>query len=573
LCALLALACGDAPPVAAQVAAAADEAAGARADGAAGDAGARLAAGGRTTFATLSHSCAVVAGGLQCWGASERGQTGDASLARRRPLPLRVPGVAGATAVAAGGSHTCGLAGGRVLCFGNNDQGQAGGARPFVRLKAAIVEGVPAPASAVAAGLQHSCAIAGGRVYCWGRNEQGEAGAPPPPGCREPFRVRRCSVAPVAVPGIAGARMLALGDRHGCASDGASVSCWGGNASGALGDATRESRFRAAPVRGLAGPVLGLAAGSEHSCAIAGGALFCWGAGRDTPRRVAGLPGDLRLVAAGGAQTCAAGASRAWCWRHPEDEPRAVEGLSGPLHALAVSPDHACALQGDAVLCWGENDSGQLGRGVGTLRAERAAPVAPWDQGVWRDANQDGRITLVCLGDSNTQAMPGAAAPWCDRLPPLLGADVQVVNRGEGGATAAPSLVDAASVVEHVVENDAPDLAVLWYGTNDVLAETPTAEIVAALARHDRALLAAGALSWVALAPPVRSGDPQLAGRVDALNDALRQAFPAERLLDFHAGISDADLRDRVHLRGEAQERIARRAAAAILRRRPEPAP
>ena len=65
--------------------------------GACGDAGDRgvrtqdgaglLSAGGRRTYATASHTCAIADGAVRCWGAADRGQTGDGSLSRRRPLP------------------------------------------------------------------------------------------------------------------------------------------------------------------------------------------------------------------------------------------------------------------------------------------------------------------------------------------------------------------------------------------------------------------------------------------------------------------------------------------------------
>lgn len=557
LAAWLVLACGDAgaaPP----------------------EGGAPLAAGGRHTYATLSHTCAVHAGALQCWGASDRGQTGDGWAARRRPLPVRVPGLTDVSAVAAGGSHTCALSAGRVFCFGDNDDGQAGAERPLVWLAPAPVPGLPEPATAVAAGLEHTCAIAAGSVLCWGRNEQGEAGAPPPRAdCRAPHRVLPCRAPPTPVEGIEGEpEALALGDRHACALAGGRVFCWGDGRAGALGDGSRESRHRAAPVDGPTGEVVSIAAGSRHACAVADAAVWCWGAGRATPERVEGLPAGVLRVAAGGSRSCAATGSEVFCWE--DAAPRAVAGLRGPVRALAVSPDHGCALQEDGVFCWGDDDAGQLGRGVQVRRDARAAPIAAWDDGGWRDANGDGRITLVCLGDSNTAAAGGAEAPWCDRLTPQLGADraLHVLNRGWGGATAGPSLVPAADAVTHAVESDAPDLAVLAYGTNDVLSGASPDAVVAALAGHVRALLAAGAEVWVATLPPVRADDAY-APAVEATNAALRRGFPEAMRIDFDTGLGDADLVDRVHLSADAQAELARRVARALSRSPtgPEPRP
>lgn len=526
-----------------------------------------LAAGGRIGFASTSHTCAVVDGGLQCWGAADRGQTGDGSLARRRPLPVHVPGLENVEAVAAGGSHTCVLAAGAVSCFGDNSQGQGGSDRPFLLLAPTPVPGLPTPVTRVAAGLDHSCAVAGGRVFCWGRNELGESGRAPKRGCRKPFRVRRCSVAPGRVGGVDGpATALTLGDRHGCVSSGGRVYCWGDNGEGQLGDGTRTAHYRAAAVVGLPGAPSAIAAGGSHTCAIVAGQVLCWGDGSAAPARVAGLPPRLSLLAAGGERSCAAGDGGVWCWRGAGPA-RAVEGIEAPVRALAVSLDHACAWQGSQVLCWGENDSGQLGDGAAPRGRERAAPVAAWDRGQLRDLDGDGRITLVCLGDSNTEVMPGAWPPWCERLRPLLSPRFRVVNRGLGGATATSvGLLEAATPLAYALENDAPDVALLAYGTNDVVAKVPPKEIAAAIARLVRRLLEKGVQPLVALVPPIRSDSEAANASVRELDAALRAAFPPPWIVDFQQGFGDADLVDRVHLNDAAQMRRAHIAARALAR-------
>jgi lysophospholipase L1-like esterase len=239
-----------------------------------------------------------------------------------------------------------------------------------------------------------------------------------------------------------------------------------------------------------------------------------------------------------------------------------------------VSVDNACARAGDEVRCWGENDSGQLGDGRAPRGRPEAAPVAGWDRGQLRDVDGDGRLVLVCLGDSNTERMPGAWPPWCDRLPSLLPAGFRVVNRGQGGATAsAVGLLDAAAPLAHALENDTPDVALLAYGTNDVIAGATSAEIVAATARHARRLLEAGVQPLIALAPPLRSADAAENAAVVELNAALRAGFPERWIVDFWSGFGDAQLVDRVHLNDAGQERRARIAAQALARFETEAAP
>jgi lysophospholipase L1-like esterase len=533
-----------------------------------------LSAGSRRTFASLSHSCAVVEGGLQCWGAAELGQTGDASLARRRPVPVRVPGLSQVQAVAAGGSHTCALAAGRVLCFGDNAHGQGGSSRPFVLLAPMPVPGLSGAATRVAAGARHSCAAAGGRVFCWGRNESGESGAAPKPGCREPFRVRPCSVAATAVEGVPDpVAALALGERHSCALAGGGVFCWGANGKGQLGDGAHSDRERASRVPSLPGVATALASGRDHSCAIVDGEIWCWGDGAASPAPVSGLAPGLTLLAAGADRTCAGSEARVWCFGAGEP-PRPIEGVGAPLRALAVSADHACALQGEAVRCWGQNDTGQLGSGDPPRGRERAEAVAAWDRGQLRDRHGDGSVTVVCLGDSNSVSMPGAWPSWCERLPSLLPTGFRVVNRGQGGATAtSASLLPASVPLAHALESDAPDVGVLAYGTNDVLAGVDVSEIVSQTARHARRLLSAGALPLVALVPPVRSGDADANRAIDALNAALRQAFAAEHIVDFASGFGDAQLVDRVHLDDAGQQRRARIVAEVLVAFPREPVP
>ena len=88
----------------------------------------------------------------------------------------------------------------------------------------------PEPIIAVAAGGDHSCALRGdGTVSCWGENFTGALGD----GTTTDSRV------PVAVIGIANATAIAASNFQTCAllADGG-VSCWGFNGQGQLGNGT-----------------------------------------------------------------------------------------------------------------------------------------------------------------------------------------------------------------------------------------------------------------------------------------------------------------------------------------------
>ena len=162
------------------------------------------------------HACAVVGGGVRCWGQDEALQTGSPTSQRCgaaacQPGPIAVAGPQGVSELAAGAAHTCARTDdGRLWCRGGNSFGQLGNgsasvaaiATPgLVTLGGAPLDGV----QALAAGASHTCALRGdGTVYCWGRGDRGQLGGPPPSmtpeGCAAP-----CSVTAVYVAGLPGA--------------------------------------------------------------------------------------------------------------------------------------------------------------------------------------------------------------------------------------------------------------------------------------------------------------------------------------------------------------------------------
>lgn len=215
------------------------------------------------------HVCALLeSGAIACWGYNGYGQLGPGVTEDHARVPVLVPGITGARAVATGSDHSCALLeGGEVRCWGQNTAGQLGDGWPRDRSIPAAVEGV-GEAAVIAVGLVHSCASAEGSVRCWGYNDRGQLGVEAP-------RLTRWAAEPV----VTGATAVAAGGFHSCAllEDGA-VSCWGDNRTGALGDGTLSSRATPGPVAGLS-EVTALAAGRGFSCAISGGgtAIDCWG--------------------------------------------------------------------------------------------------------------------------------------------------------------------------------------------------------------------------------------------------------------------------------------------------------
>jgi hypothetical protein len=183
-----------------------------------------------------SSSCAVVNGGVQCWGWNGYGQLGNGTT-KDSPVPVQVRGLtSGATALAVGLGYACAVVNGGVQCWGLNNEGQLGApvsARRDAWNEAVTVEGVTGAATLVA-GRNHTCALRDdGTVICWGDNDDGQCGGEP----------SETPAPPTEVAGLTDVSALAAGAGHTCAAtrDGA-VRCWGGNHLGQLGDADRKDR-------------------------------------------------------------------------------------------------------------------------------------------------------------------------------------------------------------------------------------------------------------------------------------------------------------------------------------------
>jgi alpha-tubulin suppressor-like RCC1 family protein len=185
--------------------------------------------------------------------------------------------------VAAGAYHSCVLRpAGDVVCWGRNAEGQIGTGmltNTPVTPSAGKVTGI-SNAVAIAAGGHHTCAlIAGGTVSCWGKNNVGQIG--------DGSRFGASNATPTTVLGITEALTVTAGGAHSCVVHaGGSASCWGLNKDNQLGASTTyDFSFSPVPVAlGLVGPFSKqIAAGGFHTCAIvaADSTVFCWGLNSD----------------------------------------------------------------------------------------------------------------------------------------------------------------------------------------------------------------------------------------------------------------------------------------------------
>jgi alpha-tubulin suppressor-like RCC1 family protein len=140
-----------------------------------------IAAGGE-------HSLALLAGGtVMAWGDDEYGQLGNSSVeereheeieVRRSEVPVAVEGLSGVTAVAAGQHDSLALlANQTVMAWGEDESGELGDGSIVRREETPVAVSGLAGVTAIAAGGEHSLALlANGSVATWGENKSGELG-------------------------------------------------------------------------------------------------------------------------------------------------------------------------------------------------------------------------------------------------------------------------------------------------------------------------------------------------------------------------------------------------------------
>jgi alpha-tubulin suppressor-like RCC1 family protein len=373
--------------------------------------------------AGLTHTCALLSDhSLDCWGDNVYDQLGIGKLGHSA-TPISVSGITDASAVSSGFDHACAIrSGGTVWCWGRNYNGQLGNnsttdSSTPVQVKGAGGTGFLTGVSQISAGGSHTCALIlddpinhpenGGKVWCWGSDGNGELGNGYTTDSPTPAQV---VIGPL--PGTAALDhviQISAGGSHTCAlSQGETVSCWGRNYEGQLGNGAVIHTLgsdKSTPVSVLSlTNVINISAGYGHTCAVLSTGSYtisCWGANSygqlghgnttDSSSPVQVYTGGttpligVSKVSAGSFHTCALLSSgNARCWGHnangqlgngnpTADNPFAAlqVNASGSTALTGVSnvsagPDHSCALLStNTVDCWGYNYSGQLG--IGTL--------------------------------------------------------------------------------------------------------------------------------------------------------------------------------------------------------------
>ncbi len=302
----------------------------------------------------ISEATAVAAGELyglallkvgtvMAWGTNYDGQLGDGSTSQS-DVPVAVSGLSEVAAISAGGHHGLALLkNGTVMAWGENRYGQLGDGTTTKSDVPVAVSGL-SEVSAIAAGAYDSLALLkNGTVVAWGVNSGGQLGdgtSAGPETCEaEGGGKLGCSRTPVAVSSLSEVAGIASGGCAACGPTGhslallksGSVTAWGENGGGQLGDGTtsgpescEDSRGKFAcsrvpvAVSGLS-EATAVTAGWYHSLALLkSGAVMSWGyngfgqlgtgstTGSDVPVTVAGMT-EASDISAGGSFSLAIG--------------------------------------------------------------------------------------------------------------------------------------------------------------------------------------------------------------------------------------------------------------------------
>jgi alpha-tubulin suppressor-like RCC1 family protein len=219
-----------------------------------------------------NHACAPLADGtVRCWGSNFSGQLGNGTTVDS-PVPVQVAEVTSAVAIAANSfGHACALTSdGTVQCWGENIYGQLGDYPSALSSVPVVIPGITG-AAAIAVGTDHTCVLlADGAVNCWGYNGYGQLGN----------GSLTDSAVPVAVMSISNVVAIDAVGYNSCAVlNSGLVTRWGDNARGQLGIGFTGGYSSGPAWSALSVTNAVSVAAGVHTCALlSDGALVCWGA-------------------------------------------------------------------------------------------------------------------------------------------------------------------------------------------------------------------------------------------------------------------------------------------------------
>ncbi len=260
------------------------------------------AAGAASTIvAGGNHTCVISGGDVWCWGQNGKGQIGDGTTENRNK-PVMV--LSGAADITAGLDYTCAIMfNGQVMCWGNNAQGQLADGTTTDHLTPSVAKLITG-LSNVDAGQNKDCGITSTGLLRCVTNVLGQLfSEPATPNLdvavsrfgnlivaldENGVPVEFKSGKPQLYEDLSGSEDVDSGVGHVCAllSDG-TVSCWGSNNYGQLGNDSTKNNPDPGDVVDLSGAYQ-LAVGKNHVCVLIPNGtpgqddiIKCWGLNTD----------------------------------------------------------------------------------------------------------------------------------------------------------------------------------------------------------------------------------------------------------------------------------------------------
>jgi alpha-tubulin suppressor-like RCC1 family protein len=260
----------------------------------------------------------------------------------------------------AGWSITCALGvSGQAYCWGDNSAGALGDGTTTDHASPALVATGQRFRQLATVGPFSVCGLtAAGSAWCWGGNASGQLGN----------GSRAAQLSPGVVSGSHAFKALTGSEWHACGLDvNGRAYCWGGNFVGQLGDSTEVDRLTPTLVAGgRMFAALSSGVGREHTCGIAvDGTAYCWGGDLEAELGTGWIT-DAQLP------TCTFSNSFVLC----SPVPVRVR-LKIPFVAVTTGSSHTCAIaQSGAAYCWGDDTIGSLGDGVSGSVSQYPSVVA-----------------------------------------------------------------------------------------------------------------------------------------------------------------------------------------------------
>lgn len=122
-----------------------------------------------------NSTCSIFNGALYCWGKNNTGQIGDNSLIdKTTPTPVISGSGRIVTKVKVGNEFSCAIVNGGLWCWGKNHMGQVG--VPNAERHLVPVQVFSSGVTDIQLGGAYVCATVKGALYCWGSNELGQVG-------------------------------------------------------------------------------------------------------------------------------------------------------------------------------------------------------------------------------------------------------------------------------------------------------------------------------------------------------------------------------------------------------------